>query len=143
MFLEANAELDEIDPDRRHLPEILEVRMHIFCSLKKWELMQTIAKKLAILDPKNVQWTASWAYATRRSDCIEAARLILINAVERQENEPLFHFNLACYECQLGNLDEAKERLQQACALNLKYRTLALDDSDLEPLWKTMRVDWP
>ena len=58
MFLDANAELNEIAPERRHLPEILEVRMHIFCALKKWELMQTVAKKLALSDPENVRWTA-------------------------------------------------------------------------------------
>ena len=143
MFLEANFELDEIAPERRHLPEILEVRMHIFCALKKWELMQTIAKKLALSDPENVQWTVLWAYATRRADCIEAARPILISAAEQQEGEALLHFNLACYECQLGNLDGAKERLSRAFAINLRYRALALDDSDLEPLWETLRTDWP
>ena len=84
MFLDANAELDEIDPERRHLPEILEVRMHIFCALKKWELMRTVAKELALSDPENVQWTVSWAYATRRADCIEAARRILISAAEEK-----------------------------------------------------------
>ena len=85
----------------------------------------------------------SWAYATRRADCIEAARRILISAAEQQEGEALFHFNLACYECQLGNLAGAKERLSRAFALNLRYRSLALDDSDLEPLWETMRTNWP
>jgi len=25
----------------------------------------------------------------------------------------VFHYNLACYECQLGNLDEAKGRLKR------------------------------
>lgn len=143
MFLDADAELERIDPERRHLPEILEVRMHIFCALKKWELMQAVAKSLALLDPENVHWIVSWAFATRRADCIEVARRILVNAVERQEDEALFHFNLACYECQLGNLDGAKERLKRAFVLNRSYRALALDDEDLEPLWETMRVEWP
>lgn len=48
MWLDANAELEEIDPKVRHLPEVLEVRVRIYRALEKWELMQTVAKSLAI-----------------------------------------------------------------------------------------------
>ena len=72
------------------------MRVQIYGALKKWELMQTVAKKLAQYDPDKAEWTADWAYATRRADCIEAARLILLEAVERLPNEAVFHYNLAC-----------------------------------------------
>ena len=36
MFLEADAELEEIDPGVRHLPEVLEVRIRIYQGLEKW-----------------------------------------------------------------------------------------------------------
>jgi len=38
MFAEANAELEEIDPFCRHLPEVLSARVVICHALKKWEL---------------------------------------------------------------------------------------------------------
>lgn len=76
MPLDANAELEDIDPDVRHVPEVLEIRLEIYRKLDKWELMQVVAKKLAMLDPANIQWTGSWAYATRRADCIESVRRI-------------------------------------------------------------------
>ena len=41
---------------------------------------------------------------------VGAARLILVNAVERHPDVALFHYNLAYYECRLGNLDEARAR---------------------------------
>jgi hypothetical protein len=47
MYLEADAELDEIDPFCRAAPEVLAVRLEIYAGLKKWELMQAVAKKLA------------------------------------------------------------------------------------------------
>jgi hypothetical protein len=81
MYLDADAELDEIDPEVRHVPEVLAVRIHIYRALKKWELMQTVAKKMALYDPDEADWTISWAYATRRADSIEAARLILVDAI--------------------------------------------------------------
>lgn len=74
MPLEADAELEEIDSEVRHVPEVLAVRLAIYSSLKKWNLLQVVAKKLALFDPQNAQWWISWAYATRRADCIEAAR---------------------------------------------------------------------
>ena len=76
MYLEADAELDEIDPFCRAAPEVLAVRLEIYAGLKKWELMQAVAKKLAEHDPQNVQWAISQAYATRRAESIEAAKEI-------------------------------------------------------------------
>lgn len=46
MCEEANAALEEIDPFRRALPEVLTARLGIYHGLNKWELMATVAKKL-------------------------------------------------------------------------------------------------
>ena len=135
MWLDANAELEEIDPEVRHVPEVLEVRVEIFRALEKWELMQTVAKKLAIHDPDEPQWTTSWAWATRRADSIDQARIILVNAIERRPNVAIFHYNLACYICQLGGLEKAKVRLHRAFQLDPGLRVMALDDEDLRPMW--------
>ena len=73
MFAEADSELDKIDPFCRALPEVLAVRLAIYRGLKKWELMQQIAKRLKEFEPDNVQWTISLAYATRRAYSIDVA----------------------------------------------------------------------
>src|SRR6516225_4961313 len=57
MFAEADSELDKIDPFCRALPEVLAVRLAIYRGLKKWELMQQIAKRLKEFEPDNVRWT--------------------------------------------------------------------------------------
>jgi lipopolysaccharide biosynthesis regulator YciM len=120
MHLEANAELEEIEPDVRRVPEVLEVRMEVYRALQKWDAVQVIARKLAQYDPNDVQWTVSWAYATRRAECLEAAKAILLEAVERLPNVSIFHYNLACYECQLGEIEVAKARLQHASSWTLR-----------------------
>jgi hypothetical protein len=74
MHLDANAELEEIDPGRRHESNVLALRVRTYSALEQWELLQTVAKVLAQREPDNVPWIVSWAYATRRSDCLEAAR---------------------------------------------------------------------
>jgi hypothetical protein len=132
MYLHANVELEEI------VAEVLTVRLEIYLGLEKWELMLTVADRLAALEPDNVQWSISLAFATRRAQSIEAAKSILLSAVERHPKEPILHYNLACYECQLGDIGVAKARLQHACKLSEKCRLMALDDEDLEPLWDPM-----
>ena len=47
-------------------------------------------------------------------------------------------FNLACCEAQMGNLDRAKVHLKQATEIEAKFRLMALDDPDLEPLWASL-----
>jgi hypothetical protein len=138
MYLDADAELDEIDPDVRHVAEVLAVRLKIYRGLEKWELMRTVAGRLGAHDPDNAQWSISLAYATRRSQSIEAARPILLEAVERHPDEPMLHYNLACYECQLGLMGVAKARLAHAFQLAPKCRLMALDDDDLAPLWDSL-----
>ena len=55
MYLEADAELDEIDPFCPATPEVLAVRLAIYHGLKKWELMTEIAKRLVEFQPNDVQ----------------------------------------------------------------------------------------
>jgi len=138
MFLDADAELEQIDAEVRHVAEVLAVRLEIYRGLEKWELMQTVAGRLAAHDPDNAQWSISLAYATRRAQSIEAARRILLEAVERLPKEPIIHYNLACYECQRGELEVAKARLAHAFKLAPKCRLMALDDDDLAPLWDSL-----
>jgi len=135
MYQEADAELDKIDPLCRAAPEVLAVRLGIYAGLQKWELMQVVAEKLANYDPAEAQWRISFAYATRRAESIEKARKILLNALVSHPEEPTIHYNLACYESQLGNLSAAKQHLIKATKADSKFKLMALDDPDLEPLW--------
>src|SRR5438046_10761794 len=83
MFLEANEQLENIDPFNRVAPEVLALRVDIYCGLQKWDLMREIAERLYESDSTNIQWVVSYAYATRRTKSVNAARNILINALPK------------------------------------------------------------
>jgi tetratricopeptide (TPR) repeat protein len=136
MYSEAAAELDKIDPVCLILPEVLSVRLLVYAGLQNWGMMQSVAKRLSNCDPKNVQWAISLAYSTRRAESIEKAKLVLLEARKLHPEEPMIAYNLACYECQLGNLAPAKDHLMCATKADAKFSAMALDDLDLEPLWK-------
>jgi hypothetical protein len=64
--------------------------------------------------------------------------MLIEHAIEMHPREAILHVNLACYECQTGNVQGAKERLQEAFRVEPKLRLQALQDRDLEPLWSSL-----
>jgi tetratricopeptide (TPR) repeat protein len=138
MFLEADAELDKIDPFNRAAPEILAIRLAIYRGLEKWEPMREIARRLKEFEPDNVQWTISLAYATRRAYSTEVAMEILLSAEPKFPKEAAIPYNLACYYCQLEEIETAKRYLKKAFEIDLNWRMAALEDEDLKPLWDSL-----
>jgi hypothetical protein len=65
--------------------------------------------------------------------------LILLEAVERIPTAAILHYDLACYECLLGDVEVAKARLQHAFKLEPRYRLKALEDEDLKAVWETLK----
>ena len=80
----------------------------------------------------------SLAYATRRADSIQAAKEILLNAESMFPKEALIKYNLACYFCQTGDIKMAKDYLKKAFEIDLNWRSAALEDKDLKPLWESL-----
>ncbi|HKI69411.1 MAG TPA: tetratricopeptide repeat protein, partial [Verrucomicrobiae bacterium] len=104
-----------------------------------WEVAAEIALQLTMLIPKAAGTWISLAYATRRKPGggIPEAKKILLRAEQMFPSEPTLVYNLACYECQLGRLSEARKWLRRAIKLGgSKFRQMALEDNDLELLWK-------
>jgi predicted Zn-dependent protease len=137
--IDANNELDEITPELRAHPAVLSVRYDVYAKAKKWDGAAEIAGMLVKLMPEQSHFWICWAYATRRKlgGGIPEAKKILSEVEPKFPSEYLIRYNLACYECQSGNLKEAMVWLEKAIDMAGKkdIRQMALDDPDLEPLW--------
>jgi tetratricopeptide (TPR) repeat protein len=97
-----------------------------------------VSQRLHECFPRDVQWVISLAYATRRAEGLNAARDILITALPKFPRAAIIYYNLACYDCQLGKIDSAKQYLKQAFQINSTWRLRAFEDEDLEPLWASL-----
>ena len=79
------------------------------------------------------------AYALRHANDggIEKANVVLDEAAKLFPTEWSIHYNLACYNAQLGQLDAAQEHLDKSYELGdaKQIKLMALDDEDLKPLW--------
>lgn len=138
MFEEANDELEELPPELRADDEVLGLRIEIFQKLAKWEFARVLAESLAKRSPENPGWWLSWSYALRREQSVVAAQVVLRRASEIHPDVALIAYNLACYACVLGDLAEARTLLKIAFGMDRTLKRIALDDSDLEPLWAVL-----
>jgi Flp pilus assembly protein TadD len=136
---EAGAELEKIAPPFQSHPDVLAVQFDIHAAAGKWDAAAEIAGTLTQLEPEEPGAWVSLAYATRRKTGggIPQARAILIQAHRTFPKEQIIAYNLACYDCQLGDLDAAKAWLDKACTLGdaRRIKLMALQDPDLKPLW--------
>jgi tetratricopeptide (TPR) repeat protein len=139
-FLEADGELEKITPLLQDHPAVLSVRYEAYAKAKQWDVAADIADALVKMMPDQPSVWICRAYATRRKagGGIPDARQILTEAESKFPGESLIRYNLACYECQLGNLKEAMKWLEKAMDVGGKkdVQMMALDDPDLEPMWR-------
>ncbi len=140
---EAKEELEKIAPALLDQPSVLVVRYEVCAKGEKWDLADEIALELAQIRPQEPQFWIWHAYATRRmtGGGIPQAREILAKAQPLFPREPLIPYNLGCYECQMGNLQAAWACLEKAFAIGGPgiFKTMALEDRGLEPLWAKIR----
>ena len=132
---EANEELENIAPELKAHPFVLEVRYRIFAETKRWEEAVEIARTLSEMLPDNSWGFIHYAYSLHELKRTKEAYGVLIPVADKFSDSTI-RYNLACYSCQLGNLQEAMQWLKLAIDLAGKkdIRQMALHDPDLEPL---------
>lgn len=134
MLAEAEAELAAIRPPENDRPEVHALRVALLHEKCDWSELRRVAAVLVQRQPDQPGWWVSFAFATRRTTSIEDAREILLAAERAHPEEAIIHFNLGCYACQLGELDEARRRVWRSIQLRSELRELAHHDPDLQPL---------
>lgn len=134
MVAAASAELRRLSPDERSTPEALLVRAAVLQEQKRWGSLRLVARTLVRQQPGEPGHWITWAYASRRSQSLEAAERILEEAVQLHPKEPTIHFNLGCYAALRGDLETARSRVDQAIEIDSSFKELARTDDDLIPL---------
>jgi Flp pilus assembly protein TadD len=136
---EARAELNRISAAVQERADLLEVRWILDAREEDWPAALKTAERLVTIAPENASGWLHRAYATRRvsNDGLQKAEEILKPAAEKFPQEPTIPYNLACYACVQGRLEDARKWLKEAVKRGgrKKIQTMALSDSDLEALW--------
>lgn len=137
MFDEAIEELGTLPPEAQQHPTAVELRLVILMQAKRWKQALAAGRELTTIAPEKSLGFIHSAFCLHELGKTEEARKLLLNGPETLHSEPVFHYNLACYECVLGHLDEARAHLEKSIVLDKKFRDYAQTDPDLKALRDT------
>lgn len=136
---EANEEIEKITAALRAHPDVLEVRLQIYLSAKKWAECIDLANALVKMVPRRSTGWIHRSFAFHELKRTQEAFDLLLPAAQQFKSEWPIPYNLACYCAQLGNLDDCRQWFIKAMAIDENaVKKSAVDDSDLKPLWDNM-----
>jgi lipopolysaccharide biosynthesis regulator YciM len=97
--------LEEIAPEDKTR---LEPRVNLYMAAKKWDMAAAIASHLVKVQPENAASWICFAYALRRTDCVENAEAILLRAQAICPEGSQNRFRPRPYACVSGRIAEAR-----------------------------------
>jgi len=134
MSEDALEELACVPEELQSHASVVELRLIILMQARRWKAALNAGRELTKIAPqKNIGYIHS-AFCLHELGQTDAARKLLLDGPETLHAEPVFHYNLACYECMLGRLEAARQHLDKSFELDKKFRDYAKTDPDLEPL---------
>lgn len=134
MHSESLAELDSLPPAVGNRPDVIELRVLILMHAKQWEPALAESRRICELHPESTIGYIHAAYCLHELRRSGEAKLVLLSGPPTLSKEPVYHYNLACYECVLGNIESARAHLQTSISLDNKFREFAKKDPDLKAL---------
>jgi Flp pilus assembly protein TadD len=135
---EAGEELQRVSAAQRDSAEVLEAWWRVHAATKDWNTALGIGERLVSLAPARASSWINLAFSLHELGRTREAWDKLLPAAKQFPTESTVPYNLACYACQLGELDAAQRWLAKAIKLGGKslIKQRALEDTDLKPLWE-------
>jgi predicted Zn-dependent protease len=132
---EALAELDRVSVEDSDEPEVLLARNRVLLHQRRWKEAEATAAKGCESHPDREEFTVQRAFALHQMNKGDEAMNVLLEAPEWIRRTGILHYNLACYEAQLGDLKTAHQCINVAIQMNKAMRKNAKADPDLQALW--------
>jgi predicted Zn-dependent protease len=131
---DAIAELDTLPLSAQLRADVLEMRVVILIKAQRWCEALDTSEKLCAVAPDSPTGFIHLAFSMHELGRTRQAKEVLLDGPTSLAREPTFHYNMACYECALGNIEVAKAYLDASLSMDKKLRAYAKEDPDLKPL---------
>lgn len=133
---DAHAELDALPAESSATGPVLTVRLELAMAEEAWERVVELSPDLIGIDSAQERPWVAWAYALRELNRINEAQETLLAGIRLIDDpSPVVEYNLACYACLLGEIQEAKQLLVSVVARDKSWREIAREDPDLAALF--------
>ena len=131
---EALRELEGLSARDRMRKQALELKLVAQMKLERWNAGADTGRLLCLREPKEPRFFIHAAYCLHETGDTEAARNWLLTGPSCLIEDPLFHYNLACYHAVLGEQKQARSHLRRAFSMDESLRRRARQDADLATL---------
>ena len=134
MFRESIAELDAIPARQQKRPEVLQVRLHHLMRTKRWAEALRVSRILCRVAPDCGTGFLHAGFCLHQLGKTAEAKDLLVTGPVALLKEPIYYYNMGCYEALLGNVNGAKENLHISFKMDASFREVAKKDPDLQAL---------
>jgi len=138
MMEEAWHSLRSLTPAEREAAPALEIEVILWLKERNWTKGMEISQRLCESDPTACSGYIHQAYCLHELGQTAEARQTLLRGPKALREEAIYHYNMGCYQAQLGDLDDARRLLRRSFELDPKLSQTAKRDPDLAGLWATL-----
>jgi hypothetical protein len=135
MAQEALDEFSAIAEGERAKASVMLAEIRVLLHMKRWKNAETLSTRGAGLHPEEDEFTVQRVFALHQLEKGEEAFRVLLSAPEWIRRTGILHYNLACYEARLGDLNTARRCIDAAIVFNSAIKINARTDPDLAALW--------
>jgi Flp pilus assembly protein TadD len=132
MTRQSVAELNAIETTFQERPEVLQLRLHHLMREKKWARALIVSRKLCRAAPQCGAGFLHAGFCLHELGKTAEAKRLLLQGPAALLKEPIYYYNMGCYDALLGNVQAAKMHLQTSFKMDASFRELAKKDPDLK-----------
>jgi Flp pilus assembly protein TadD len=132
MNRESMAELKAIEKPAQERPEVLQLRLHHLMREKKWASALRVSRKLCRVAPHCTAGYLHAGFCLHELGKTLAAKKLLMKGPVTLLREPIYFYNMGCYDALLGNRKSAQVHLLTSFKMDPSFRDIAKKDPDLE-----------
>jgi len=132
MTRESIAELNALDEVDQQRPEVLQLRLHHLMRDKKWTRALVISRKLCRVAPHCCTGFLHAGFCLHELGKTAQAKQLLLKGPAALLKEPIYYYNMGCYDALLGNAKAAQVHLLTSFKMDPSFREIAKRDPDLK-----------
>ncbi|MGH7936178.1 MAG: TPR end-of-group domain-containing protein [Chthoniobacterales bacterium] len=134
MERESIAELNAIAKEDQDHPEVLLLRLHHLMHRKSWTRALKVSRKLCRVAPDCGAGFLHAGFCLNQLGKTAEALNLLLRGPSTLQREPIYYYNMGCYEALLGNARVAQKHLKISFEMDASFRAIAKTDPDLKTL---------
>ena len=138
MHIDAWTALDDLPAEDKAHPLVMLLRLDILLGMDRWDDAVALGTGACRQWPVLDGFFLKTATALIELEDHQKAKLLLLAGPESLQQKSLYWYDLACCQCRIGDIEEAKKSIVECFERDKTLRSKALDDYDLRALWTSL-----